>query len=153
MKVLIDNNIIVMLDFLLHREPFRQDAEELFQAIDSGRIIGYVTATTLTDIFYIARRHTRSIEQARQAVLETLTVMMVCPVNRTILEWAFASGIGDFEDVIQIACAVTQGLEAILTRDRQGFLSSTNSACIVGSSAIGTIRHLRRLKSNVFLSH
>ncbi|MGI2902489.1 hypothetical protein [Tolypothrix sp. VBCCA 56010] len=28
------------------------------------------------------------------------------------------------EDAVQIACAVAQGLEAILTRDRQGFQSS-----------------------------
>ncbi len=123
MRVLIDTNIL--LDFLLQREPFRQDAEELFQAIDSGQIIGYVTATTLTDIFYIARRHTRSIEQARQAVLETLIVMVVCPVNRAILESALASSIADFEDAVQIACAVSQGLEAILTRDTQDFANST----------------------------
>lgn len=93
MRVLIDTNIL--LDFLLQREPFRQDAEELFQAINSGQIIGYVTATTLTDIFYIARRHTRSNEQARQAVSETLIVMVVCPVNRVILESALASSIAD----------------------------------------------------------
>jgi predicted nucleic acid-binding protein len=122
-RVLIDTNIL--LDFLLQREPFRQDAEELFQAIDSGQIIGYVTATTLTDIFYIARRHTRSIEQARQAVLETLIVMVICPVNRAILESALASSIADFEDAVQIACAVSQGLEAILTRDTQDFANST----------------------------
>lgn len=122
MRVLIDTNIL--LDFLLEREPFRQDAEELFQAIESGQIIGYVAASTLTDIFYIARRHTRSIVQARQAVLEILTVMIICPVNRTVLESAFASDVDDFEDAVQIACAVTQGLEAILTRDIQGFASS-----------------------------
>ena len=50
MRVLIDTN--VLLDFLLQRELFFQDAERLFQAIDSGQIFGYVTATTLTDIFY-----------------------------------------------------------------------------------------------------
>lgn len=83
MRVLIDTNIV--LDFLLQREPFFQDAELLFQAIASGQVIGYITATTLTDIFYIARRYTRSIEQARQAVAETLTVMEICPVNRAIL--------------------------------------------------------------------
>jgi predicted nucleic acid-binding protein len=49
-KVLVDTNIV--LDFLLQREPFFQDAELLFQAIDAGEIVGYVTATTLTDIFY-----------------------------------------------------------------------------------------------------
>jgi predicted nucleic acid-binding protein len=122
-KVLVDTNIL--LDFLLQREPFFQDAELLFQALDSGQVVGYVTATTLTDIFYVARRHTKNIELARQAVAKTLTVMVVCPVNRAILESAFASGLADFEDAIQIACAVSQGVEAILTRDKQGFVSSS----------------------------
>jgi predicted nucleic acid-binding protein len=122
-NVLVDTNIL--LDFLLQREPFFHDAEQLFQAIDSGQIVGYATATTLTDIFYIARRHTRSIEQAREAVSETLTAMEICPVNREVLEVAFSSGFADFEDAIQVACAVAQGLDAILTRDNQGFLDSS----------------------------
>ncbi|MBD1854138.1 MULTISPECIES: type II toxin-antitoxin system VapC family toxin [Leptolyngbya] len=122
MRVLIDTNIV--LDFLLQREPFSQDAELLFQAIDVGEVIGYVTATTLTDIFYISRRHTRSIEQARQAVSETLTAMMVCPVDRVVLDSAFNSGVLDFEDAVQIFSAVAQGLAAIVTRDVQGFLNS-----------------------------
>lgn len=123
MRVLIDTNIV--LDFLLQREPFFQDAELLFQAIDTGQVVGYVTATTLTDIFYISRKHTCSIEQARQAVSGTLIAMAICPVNRAVLESAFGSGLVDFEDAVQIACAVAQGLDAILTRDTQGFLSSS----------------------------
>ncbi len=123
MRVLVDTNIV--LDFLLQREPFFQDADLLFQAIDSGQVVGCVTATTLTDIFYISRKHTRSIEQARQAISETLTVMVICPVNRAVLEAAFRSGLDDFEDAVQIFCAVEQGLDAILTRDAKGFLSSS----------------------------
>ena len=122
MRVLIDTNIV--LDFLLQREPFFQDAELLFQAIDAGQLIGYVTATTLTDIFYISRKHTRSVEQARQAVLETLTAMVICPIDRAVLESAFNSGLVDFEDAVQIFGAVAQRLDAILTRDNKGFLSS-----------------------------
>jgi len=122
-RVLIDTNIV--LDFLLQREPFAQDAELIFKAINTGQIVGYVTATTLTDIFYISRKHTRSVEQARQAVLETLTAMVICPVNRGVLESAFKSGLADFEDSVQIFCAVDQELDAILTRDTQGFLSSS----------------------------
>jgi len=122
-RVLIDTNIL--LDFLLQREPFYQDAELLFQAIDSGAVSGYVTATTLTDIFYIARRHTRSVEKARQAVLEIMVVMEICAVNRAVLESAFDSGLADFEDAIQISCAVSQGVGIILTRDTQGFLNSS----------------------------
>lgn len=37
MRALIDTNIV--LDFLLQREPFCQDAELLFQAIDAGQVI------------------------------------------------------------------------------------------------------------------
>jgi predicted nucleic acid-binding protein len=121
-RVLIDTNIL--LDFLLQREPFFQDAELLFQSIDAGQVIGYATATTLTDIFYISRKHTRSVERARQAVSETLTVMAICPIDRAVLESAFNSGLVDFEDAVQIFGAVAQGLDAILTRDNKGFLSS-----------------------------
>jgi predicted nucleic acid-binding protein len=59
MKILIDTNVV--LDFLLQREPFFQDTERLFQAVGNGEVVGYVTATTLTDIFYIARRHTQNL--------------------------------------------------------------------------------------------
>jgi len=122
-KVLIDTNIT--LDFLLEKEPFHQDAGKLFEAIDLGQIIGYVTATTLTDIFYIARKHTRSLELARQAVSSILATMIICPVNRTVLESAFTSGLTDFEDAIQIYSAIAQDLDAIITRDTTGFLSSS----------------------------
>jgi predicted nucleic acid-binding protein len=121
-RVLIDTNIV--LDLLLQREPFFQDADLLFQAIDAGQVIGYVTATTLTDIFYISRKHTRSVDQARQAVSEMLTAMVICPIDRAVLELAFNSGLVDFEDAVQIFGAVAQGLDVILTRDNRGFLSS-----------------------------
>ncbi len=122
MRVLIDTNIV--LDFLLQREPFFQDADLLFQAIATEQVDGHITATTLTDIFYIARRHTRSIEQARQAVSETLNVMTICPVDRAILESALSSNLADFEDAVQIFSAVAQKLDGIVTRDRQGFTNS-----------------------------
>ncbi len=115
MRVLVDTNII--LDFLLEREPFFADSQRLFQTIESGQIIGYVTATTLTDIFYIARRQTQSIERARQAVSMIMTAMEICLVDRPILKAALTSTVADFEDAVQIACAIAQDLDAIVTRD------------------------------------
>jgi predicted nucleic acid-binding protein len=120
-RVLVDTNVI--LDFLLEREPFFHDVEALFQEIASGQIIGYATATTLTDVFYIARRHTQSIERARQVIAITLSAMEICPVDRSVLELALASTTSDFEDAVQIACASVQGLDAIVTRDAE--LSTT----------------------------
>ena len=123
MRVLIDTNVV--LDYLLEREPFLQDAETLFQAIGSEQVVGYVTATTLTDIFYIARRQTQSVERARQVVSLTLAVMEICPVDRAVLEVALTSGLRDFEDTVQVACAIAQSLDAIVTRDTQDFSNAT----------------------------
>lgn len=119
MRVLVDTNI--MLDALLEREPFFGDARALMEAIDSGQVVGYVTATTITNIFYIVGRQTRSIERANLAVSETLAAMQICLVDRDILEAAFAFNMRDFEDAVQLACAIAENLEAIITRNPQDF--------------------------------
>ena len=123
MRVLVDTNIV--LDALLAREPFVEDARALLEVTRSQQIQGYVTATTLTNIFYLVRRQTRSLERARQAVSMTLTLMQVCPVNRDILEAAFASNLRDFEDAVQLACAMASRLDAIITRNAQDFAGAT----------------------------
>jgi predicted nucleic acid-binding protein len=46
MKVLIDTNIV--LDLLLDREPFIDDATKLFEQIEQGKLKGYIAATTIT---------------------------------------------------------------------------------------------------------
>ena len=122
MRVLVDTNVI--LDALLEREPFVADARALLEAIRLERVTGYVTATTLTDIFYIVRRGTRSNKQAR-AASRTLALMEICEVNRSRLEAAIASNLQDFEDAVQLACAMADQLEAIVTRNAQDFASAT----------------------------
>ena len=118
MRVLLDTNIL--LDALLEREPFVREAEVLFEAIESDRIEGYVTATTLTDIFYIVRK-AKGVAIAKQAVSRILAGMEICTVDRSILETAISSLLPDFEDAVQIACALNENLDAIITRDTQDF--------------------------------
>ncbi len=123
MRVLVDTNIV--LDALLAREPFVEDARASLEATRSQQIQGYVAATTLTNIFYIVRRQTRNVERAREAVSMTLTLMEVCPVNRDILDAAFSSNLRDFEDAVQLACAMASRLDAIITRNAQDFAGAT----------------------------
>lgn len=51
--------------------------------------------------------------------------MVICPVDRGILESALNSDYADFEDAIQIFSAVAQGLDAIVTRNAKDFRGST----------------------------
>ena len=122
MRVLLDTNII--LDFFLEREPFFQAANDLFEAIAEGRVAGFFSASSATDIFYICRRQTQSVDNAREILEKTLALLAVCPVDASVLETAFRSGLNDFEDAVQLSCAVTQGLDAIVTRNPQDFQTS-----------------------------
>jgi predicted nucleic acid-binding protein len=121
MRVLLDTNVV--LDVLLSREPWLADASALWQATDEGRLTSFVTATTLTDIFYVARR-TVDLAHARQAVQVCLEAFEIVPVDRGALERAQQLSSPDFEDNVQIACAEAGKLEAIVTRDLVSFAAS-----------------------------
>ncbi|MEG5001719.1 PIN domain-containing protein [Microcoleus sp. B4-D4] len=122
MKVLFDTN--VLLDAMLAREPFVADAAFLLNAVESGRIEGFMSATTVTDVHYLVGRQTKSSEAAIAAVTRLLALMEICAVDREILEQAIGLGLPDFEDAVQIACAIELELEAIVTRDVNGFAGS-----------------------------
>lgn len=77
----------------------------------------------MTDLFYIARR-TGGIDAAFTAVRDTMTAFETLPVGQETLARALALPGNDFEDNVQIACAVLAKLDAIVTRDQVGFRAS-----------------------------
>ncbi|HYX13471.1 MAG TPA: PIN domain-containing protein [Nostoc sp.] len=122
MRVLFDTNIL--LDALLAREPFVADAAFLLETVESGQVEGFMSATTVTDVHYLVARQTKSTEVAIAAVTQLLALMEICAVDRGVLEQAMALGLTDFEDAVQVASAMKLGLEAIVTRDVNGFTGS-----------------------------
>jgi predicted nucleic acid-binding protein len=121
-RVLLDTNIL--LDVLLLREPWIRQASAIWQANDDGKIVCYVNASTITDVYYIARRAAGS-DAAQEAVDPCLKSFEICTVDRKALEQALQLPGNDFEDNLQIVCAATSGLEAIVTRDHSGFQAAT----------------------------
>jgi predicted nucleic acid-binding protein len=121
-QVLFDTNVI--LDALLKRAPWEVDSAACWKASDEGRIMGCLTASALTDIFYISRK-LKGIDVARDAVRICLDAFAICIVDRQSLEQAIELPSDDFEDNLQIACAILAGLDAIVTRDKDGFQGST----------------------------
>ena len=115
---LLDTNVI--LDVLLDRMPWSTDAVVLWQAKLDGQFAAYVTATSLTDIFYITRRYAGR-EKAWQAVHSSLDQLSVIPVGIDELRLATTLNGNDFEDNLQIACAISRQLDLIVTRNLAGF--------------------------------
>ncbi len=69
MKILFDTNVI--LDVLLDREPFAEDAAYLLSKVERSEIIGFLCATTITTIHYLITKSNGSKEaiQHIQALL------------------------------------------------------------------------------------
>ena len=115
---LLDTNVI--LDVLLERHPWSIDATTLWQAKVDNLFVAYVTATSLTDIFYITRRHAGR-EKAWHAIQFSLDQLSVISVGINELRLATTLNGNDFEDNLQLACAMHMRLGAIVTRNLLGF--------------------------------
>jgi predicted nucleic acid-binding protein len=121
MRVLLDTNVV--LDVLLKREPWQAAAAALWRAVDGARLIAYLPASAVTDIFYVARKLT-DLVRARQAVQVCLDAFNIGTVDRAVLERAQALSGSDYEDNVQIACAEFTGLDAIVTRNPNDYEGS-----------------------------
>jgi predicted nucleic acid-binding protein len=120
-RVLFDTNIL--LDVLLQRMPWQADASAIFAAAQAGHLVVCVSALTIANIFYVARRLV-GLGKARAAVRDCLQACEIFPLDRSALEQADLLSGSDYEDNIQIACAVSGKVDAIVTRDPRGFAHS-----------------------------
>jgi predicted nucleic acid-binding protein len=120
MRVLLDTNIV--LDLLLEREPWRAEAGAIAEASADGRIEAHVCASSITDVFYISRRLV-GIERARRVVRACLDTLQVVSVTRELLVAADQRGGRDYEDNLQVECAIAARLDAIVTRDPRGLIA------------------------------
>jgi predicted nucleic acid-binding protein len=113
-KTLLDTNIV--LDALAAREPFREEAEKIFLLAADGVFEACVTASSLTDIYYIARK-TLSETGARAALQRLLCLFIVLPVTGEDCEEALQLPLADYEDALLQVCASRAGADSIVTRD------------------------------------
>ncbi len=121
MKVLFDTNVI--LDVLLDREPFAEEATYLMTKVEQSEMIGYLGATTITTIYYLLQKSLGN-EIAANKIETLLSIFEIVPVNRIILEDALKSDFSDFEDSVLHEGACHVGVEYIITRDPKGFNKS-----------------------------
>ena len=121
MKILFDTNVI--LDVLLDREPFADDAALLMSLVEKSEITGFICATTVTTIQYLASKALGQ-KNASRHIKTLLALFVVAPVNRVVLEGALASKFTDYEDAVLHEAASHAGAEYIVTRNMADFKKS-----------------------------
>jgi predicted nucleic acid-binding protein len=121
-KALLDTNVII--DYALEREPFWPISEQVFLLIEAQRLVGYVSASTFGDLYYIIRK-----QRGHDWTLEFLTRLAqfceVATVNQTVITTALTAQFKDFEDAIQYAAALDSQVDVIVTRNAKDFVVTT----------------------------
>ncbi len=118
LRALIDTNVV--LDWLLDRKPWSDAALPLWDARDAGQVVAYLPASVLTGVFYIVRRQA-GIPAAFASVDRVFGAFGLFAVDAPLLQQARALPGSDFEDNVQIACAVNAQLDLIVTRNLADF--------------------------------
>ncbi|MDK2806423.1 MAG: hypothetical protein PWQ94_1587 [Thermoanaerobacterium sp.] len=117
MKILIDTNVI--LDVLLKREPFAEDAYAIFKMADEKTIMAYISAFAVTDIYYFINKNLNH-DTCLKAIKALFNIMNVVSVTKQDIEKAMTfSEFNDLEDALQLQSLKKIRGNFIVTRDEE----------------------------------
>lgn len=122
MKILVDTNVI--LDALTSREPWNKAAEQIFMMAAYNQVEMCVSASAVTDIYYIVRKHLHDTENAKQVINKLLVLANVLDVGASDCVEALESLISDYEDAVVEAVAKRHKLDYIITRNEKDYVNS-----------------------------
>lgn len=122
LRILIDTNII--LDWLLHREPFHSNAEYIIEKCMSGSVDGYLTAHMMSDLFYILRKRL-TVEKRKDLLIFLCDIMDIIFEDKITIRRALCNERWtDLEDGLQMQCADKEKMDYIVTRNIRDFKMS-----------------------------
>ncbi|MBE9242539.1 type II toxin-antitoxin system VapC family toxin [Synechocystis salina] len=124
MRILIDTNIVV--DVATLREPFFENSDRLLVCCEEGKIKGHLSASTISDIFYIVRK-VRGKDWTLDFLKRLIDFCEVLPVDQAVIKRALASDPKDFEDAIQYQTALIACLDGIVTRNPKDYAEASIS--------------------------
>ena len=115
MKILIDTNIV--LDVLLKRDSFYKSSLEILELAQKDGIDEFVSASAITDIYYIANKQLHNKEIVSELILNLLKIVHIAGINDEEINYALKLGWKDFEDAVQYSSATSIKADCIVTRN------------------------------------
>jgi len=121
-KLFVDTNIVI--DLLSRREPFYEEAAELFSLADKKLIHLSVSSLTIANTSYILLRQMDS-NKAKSILRKLRLIIKVLPLDDKIIGLALNDEtFSDFEDGLQYFTAIENEQELIISRNLKDFKSS-----------------------------
>ncbi len=122
MKFFLDTNIL--LDFLLERQPFHFEANQIFDCLDKKQITLYTSSHSIATTHYFCKKENDEWS-IRNSLSDLIDSVKVIGIDEEILRKSLKSHHRDFQDAIQIFCAhQIRKLDGIITRNLRDFSTS-----------------------------
>lgn len=128
MKILVDTNVII--DALTSREPFKEDAEQIFMLAANRIEDMYITASSATDIYYLVRKYLHSTEQAKSVMSKLYELFHILDVTASDCKEALLTEMSDYEDAVISCCATHNHIDYIVTRNIKDYEKSKVQAIL-----------------------
>jgi predicted nucleic acid-binding protein len=122
MRLLIDTNVI--LDLIFHRVGC-EDSKCLFRKAEREESGVFITASIVTDLFYIIRKETHDTERTYQIIENILKLTKVLSVTEQDIKDAFGEKWKDFEDCVQYTVAINNKIDYIITGNSKDYVNSS----------------------------
>lgn len=113
----------VLLDFLLDRQPFNNQAKLIFNLADLAEIEILISALSIANANYVLARFVAT-EQRMNSLSQILAFVRICPLSASEIHQALSLNFKDFEDGIQYATAVINKADIIVSRNIGDFKKS-----------------------------
>ena len=121
-KLFIDTNIVI--DLLSRREPFYEEAANLFSLADKKIIELSISSLTIANTSYTLLRQTNST-YAKEILRKLRLIINILPLDDKIIGIALNdNSFDDFEDGLQYFTAIENNQDLIITRNLKDFKNS-----------------------------
>lgn len=118
MKLLIDTNVI--LDMVLKRNGCGSSME-LFRKVRETGAGAYITASSITDIFYILRKAIHDTNKTYTVMENIFRLVTVLAVTDKDIHDAFGQRWKDFEDCVQYMTGKNNRMDYIITVNQRDY--------------------------------
>ncbi len=113
-KVFLDTD--VLLDLFLEREPYHTAALQLLSSLKRTKTVCYTSPVVLANVNYILAK-AKGREYSIGKLRSLRTILSVLPIDESMVDAAVAAPQRDFEDTLQLQCALANGVDTIITRN------------------------------------
>lgn len=136
MRAVIDTCVI--LDYLQCREPFFDDALNIAIGRANNEFEAYITASSLTDLYYIIHRHTHSSIETRRIISDLSVLFGLVDTYAEDCINALHSEMKDYEDSVMSETAYRIKADCIVTRNIKDYERSRVPAVLPSEFLMNT---------------